>query len=115
DRRVADDVDAGLRRPGPDPLDRGGDLRRRGGDALLQLVDAVADIAVAARRAEGRQRGAVLEDRAEADVVAADAEGDDGRVGGQRVELRRVGSRGDVLRARHVAGVGPAAADVGEL
>jgi hypothetical protein len=56
----------------------------------------------------------VLQDAREADVVAADLQRHDLRVGRERVELRRVGARGDVLGRRHVVGLGAAARDVGQ-
>ena len=96
-------------------LDRGGDLGGGVLDALGQRVDAADDVAVAAGRAARRQRRAVLEDAGEADVVAADAQRDDARAGGQRVELRWVRPRPHAVLLGHVPGGGPAAAHVHEL
>ena len=117
DHRVADDEDPGGGGPGPD----GGQHRRHFGgggvDAAADLV-AMAGEVVAARRPEREQEaegGAGHGDRAEPDVVAADAERDEVDVGAEGVELRPVGQPArQRLGAGHGCGGGPGAAGVGE-
>ena len=80
DRRVVDDEDRAPRRRVVDALDHAPrPSARSSAIRVADLVDAVADVAVLARRAERVGGRAVLEDLGEADVVAADLQRHDPR------------------------------------
>src|SRR5256885_1615152 len=85
-------------------LSRSHDLGGGVGVALVDLTRAPCRVLVLARRAAVRRRAeAVLGERGEADVVAADPQRHDLGVGVERVELRRVWLGRDALRLGHVA------------
>jgi hypothetical protein len=96
------------------------DLRCRRPDLVDEAVAAVRVAEPAAARAADRREQTELharEDRLhQPDVVAADADRDERRVGTQRVELRRVDpDRHHVLRSGHVLGRRSRAAPIAKL
>jgi hypothetical protein len=107
-----------VRSPLPDGGQRRPNLGRGLGDGLGQLVGATLGVVLVARvpgqigQAEFPAGGG---DPAEADVVAADLDGDQPVRSGQRVQLGRVGRPAGVLGPAQVAAGGPEAADVGQL
>ena len=83
-----------MRSPLPDGGQRRRDLRRGLGDGLGQLVGATLGVVLAARVAVQTGQAELSAgggDPAEADVVAADLDGDQLVRGGQGIQLGRVG------------------------